>query len=303
MKVSSKNKILAGLCALFALSSFLNAAWMREQETSQGMSLLPELNSWKLSESPQNYVPGTLYEYINGAAEIYLSYNFIELTVAQYQEEKSRANMTVEIYDMGSGKNSFGIYSAERYPESRFIPAGIQGYMEEGVLNFLIDKYYIKLLCFDGEVQSEEFLEVFAHEIAKKVMDKGRFPELLAAFPKENLLPNTEKYFLNNFLGYDFFHDGYLANYKLGENEFDCWFIEGKSPEDAQSMLNMYLAAKKKESTEERSFGYFVKDPYYHNIYLARVGNYVCGVMKIKGGFEETGEKYLRSLIQNLKGL
>jgi len=101
-------------------------------------------------------------------------------------------------------------------------------------------------------------------------------------------------------LGYAFLHDGYLANYKAGDLEFDCFLIEGESQEEAQDMLDQYLA-KKEKIIEERSFGYHLKDRYYHNIYLARIKKNLCGVIKIKDGFEEVGEKYLKSLVNALK--
>ncbi|MCX6577936.1 MAG: hypothetical protein NTV82_16295, partial [Candidatus Aminicenantes bacterium] len=62
-------------------------------------SLLPQLTNWKLAEEPRPFRPDTLFEYIDGAAEVYLSYDFIELLVAQFQEKSTKASMTVEIYD------------------------------------------------------------------------------------------------------------------------------------------------------------------------------------------------------------
>lgn len=291
-------KILWAISLFGLLFSPLNSA---ESHNSALVSILPEIEAWKLTEAPQNYFPETLYEYINGAAEIYLSYDFKELIVAQYGKEDSEVNVTVEIYDMGTGKNSFGIYSAERFPESQFIPTGIQGYIEEGVLNFLVNRYYVKLLCFDCEKPSEKSLKLFSQSIVEKIRDKGLFPQVLDVFPQEGIIPYTEKFILNNFMGYGFFHDGYLVSYELEDLEFDCFLIEGKDRQDAQSMLKQYIRAKNRETVEEVPKGYLVKDRYYHNIYLAQVRNYICGVMKIKEGFEKIGEKYLGILIQNLE--
>jgi len=76
--------------------------------------------------------------------------------------------------------------------------------------------------------------------------------------------------------------------------------VEGENAEDAQNMLKKYLEKKGKQSVKEISAGYRIKDRYYHNIYLARVENYLCGVMKIKDEFKETGETYFRMLIESL---
>jgi len=264
-------------------------------------SLLPEMEYWSSAESAQDYFPETLYEYIDGAAEIYLGYDFKQLIVGQYEKTDSQASLSVEIYDMGSEKNAFGIYSAERFPDTRFIPIGNQGYLEEGSLNFLVDRYYIKLLCFDCGEESEKFLKQFSEAILRRIHDEGQFPSLLDVFPKQGLVPNTEKFILHNFLGYNFFHDGYLANYRLGDLEFECFLIEGKNGKEAQDMLDQFITAKGEGNTEEIPLGFHLKDRYYEHIFLARVENYLAGVMKIKDGQEDAGKKYLQVLIQSLE--
>jgi len=293
-------KILAVL--ILVASFFGSAAFLSKKgDVPSLFSLLPDVKSWKHSEEPQNYIPVNLFEYINGAAEIYLAYDFKELAVGQYQKETSSASLSVEIYDMGNEKNSFGIYSAERYPESRFIPIGSQGYLEEGTLNFIAGRYYIKLLCFDCGEESDDILKSFSQEVVTKIKDKALLPPLLLSFPQEGLIKNSEKFILRNFLGYSFLHDGYVANYRLQDREFDCFIIEGKRGEDAQSMMEQYLDKKNALDIKKISSGYVFKDRYYHNIYIARVGNYICGVMKIQDDFREIGEHYFGLLIEGLK--
>jgi hypothetical protein len=267
-------------------------------------SLLPQLNDWKLAEEPRPFRPDTLFEYIDGAAEVYLSYDFMELLVAQFQEKRTKASMTVEIYDMGNGRNAFGIYSAERYPESRFLPIGNQGYLDEGTLNFLAGRYYVKLLCFEAGARSEEYLKLYAKEVTGKIKDPGSLPDLLTVFPKDGLIVNGEKFVLRNFLGFKFLGRGFTANYKVKDLEFDCFFIEGKSDEDAGAMLKQYLDhfAKTGQPAEKQGYGFHLKDPYLKHVFLAQVGKFLCGVSKIKDGSAEVGQKYLEAMTTVLRG-
>jgi hypothetical protein len=296
------NKILQSFLISILFFSFHGLALIHlEAEMDSPLrSLLPEVESWKFSESPRSYLPETLYEYINGAAEIYIGYNFKELIVGQYEKPDQDASLTIEIYDMGSSQNSFGIYSAERFPDSQFISIGNQGYLEEEVLNFIVGKFYVKLLCFDCNEKAEEFLRIFSLEIVKKVKDKGSLPEILKLFPREGLVENSERFILHNFMGYGFLHNGYIASYRLENLEFDCFLIEGRNREDAMGMLKQYLDARGRENIRELTQGYHLRDRYYHNIYLARIENCICGVMKIEDESEEIGERYLRQLIKSL---
>jgi hypothetical protein len=301
---ASKSKKFFLIFFLFILLiplSKVKGIFLETKDASSLHSLLPEVESWRFTEAAKSYVPQTLFEYIDGAAEIYLAYDFKELVVGQYKKGNKNQSLTVEIYDMGDKKNAFGIYSAERFTDNKFISIGNQGYLEDGSLNFIVGKYYAKLLCFDCGEESAEILKLFSKKVAERVKDKGRLPQLLGFFPKEGLVPNSEKFILRDFLGYNFLHDGYTAGYQLKELDFDCFLAKGKSEEDAQKMLVKYLKTRNKADIQEIANGYRLKDRYYHNIYLARVKNYLCGVMKIKDGLEEIGERYFGMLVEGLK--
>lgn len=271
-------------------------------EDSALLFLLPTVEPWTLSEAPQIFIPGTLFEYINGAAEAYLSYDFKELLVAQFKKNGSEASLTVEIYDMGSGKNAFGIYSAERFPESMFIAAGNQGYIEEGALNFLTGHYYIKLICYDCGEDSESVLRMVSGEIDKNVQEKGSLPALLQSFPREGLVANSEKFILRNFLGFSFLHDGYLASYSQGGAEFDCFLIEAEDETEVKQMLELYIGNYKKNNqvVEEIPSGYHIKDRYSYNIFFKRAGHLLFGVLRVRDGFEDMGLAHLALFYKSL---
>jgi hypothetical protein len=266
-------------------------------------SLLPGPSGWTLIETPASYLPGTLFEYIDGGAENYLSYGFRELVVGNYKEKAAAATLTVEIYDMGNEVNAFGVYSSERYPESRFLPIGIQGYWEEGSLNFVVGTYYVKLLCFDCGRNSESVLTSIAKEIEKKAGNKGQLPPLFGLFPGEGLVSNSEKFILQNVLGYGFLHHGYLASYRVQGQEFELFIIQGADAQEAQNMMSQYLDSQRASGQAPRPgpLGFYVRDRYAQNIFLAPAGNLLLGVMRIKDGFEATGNRYLELLTQAAK--
>jgi len=296
MKINVFERVLKIGAALALLFCLFGAANTDQDMSSDMVSLLPEISTWEQTESPQNYFPENLFEYINGAAEVYLSYDFRELLVAQFGVEGDSKNVAVEIYDMGSENNAFGIYSAERFPESRFLDIGVQGYIDEGILNFLVGRYYIKLFCFDCEEESEDTLVRFSDEISRRVKEKGGLPKPLLSFPKKGLVSHSEKYILRNFMGYSFLHDGYMASYEIEDQEFECFVIEGRDEADAQSMLEKYIETKPAETLQKKESVYMINDRYYQNIFITRAGRFLCGVLKIGEGAEAVGMEYLGEL-------
>jgi len=257
--------------------------------------LLPPLDGWSLSEAPQTYLPETLFEYIDGAAESYLGYDFQRLVVGQYTRDGASEALTVELYDMGSLRNAFGIYSTERYPESRFLQTGVQGYIEEGALNFFSGSYYIKLMCFDCGAGAEQVLLQAARLIADRIADPAGFPPLLAAFPGQNRVADSEKFILKNFLGMSFLEAGYTAQYRLGGVEFEAFIIEAGSADKAEAMLKQFLSKSGlAPGYDPATQGRFTwKDKYLKNVFIDRRGAHLFGLIKVPDGQEEPAKSFL----------
>jgi hypothetical protein len=300
---SSKCSIMIpGFCLLLSLLAGRDGG---AQQKAGPELLLPQLAGWVRDGNFQEYIPESLFEYIDGAAESYLGYDFQHLSVGQYKKNEASAALTVEVYDMGSPRNAFGIYSAERYPESRFLPIGVQGYVEEGALNFLADRFYIKLMCYDGGQGAEEVLLAAARLVADKIAGQGAFPSVLAAFPRQNLMLNSEKFILKNFLGMGFLEAGYTAQYRLAAEEFECFIIEAGSADRAAGMLQQFLSragvAAGNSPAAQPVFTW--KDRYLKNVFVARSGGYLFGLIRVPDGREELANSYLTEMADALGGL
>lgn len=138
-------------------------------------NLFPEISGFEKSGEIVSYKPETLFEYINGAAELYLSYNFTGLK-AQIYEDKQGNTITAEIYNQEKVNNSFGIYSQERPYECEFLPIGTQANYMEGYLNFYQDKYYVKIVGYNLGDKDKEYITSIAQKISKRLEKKSSPP-------------------------------------------------------------------------------------------------------------------------------
>lgn len=268
--------------------------------------LLPALPGWRAAEAPRAYSPENLFEYINGAAEAYLSYDFKALAVGDYASDGSPAALTVEVYDMGTPLNAFGIYGAERFADSRFLEVGTQGYAEEGVLNFLHGRYYVKLLCFDCEGDGSATLSSFARAvIALTPGEPEGFPSRLLAFPRQGLVANSEKYILRNVLGFGFLHDGYLASYEAGEASFDGFLVEASGSEEAGTMMARYLEFQTRNgwTAAEVEGGVRLLGRSGEEQRVGREGRFFLGLIRGRGVSPDTGAAFLAGLRGAVSGL
>ncbi len=243
----------------------------------------PEIAGWKQSGEIQTFIPKNLYEYINGAADLYFAYDFQELKVAEYQNEK-KASVAVDVYRHKTPLHAFGIYSQERLPGANFLDIGIQGYYEKGFLNFLTGPFYVKLSAVNTGPEDRETLVAFAKRTAENLGPKGSLPSILSAFPAEGKQKHSEKFIVKNFLGYDFFHSAFTADYELQGKKFKLFVIEGKNKNECKDMIEKYLKTVKsprKDSTEGR---YTLSDPHHGEVDLLWKGRYFWGILNFNEG-------------------
>ena len=121
----------------------------------------PQIAGWRLAAEIQRFEPKTLYEYINGAADLYLACDFEELQVAEYGNAQ-KASIIVEVYRHRTPRDAFGIYSQERLPEANVLPVGAQGYIDKNILNFVAGRYYVKISSANTGAEDREVLQAFA---------------------------------------------------------------------------------------------------------------------------------------------
>lgn len=289
--------VMAALAAVFFLAPAVGRAQAREGSPELA-ALVPRLDAWTQSETPRSYFPESLFEYIDGAAESYLSYDFRELLVVDLEKKGTEATLTLEIYDMGSPVNAFGIFGAERYPENMAAAVGDLGYIEGEALNFMAGRFYVKLLGFGLGRETASALNEFGAKVAGAVKEKGALPALVLAFPREGLIARSEKYIKKNFMGYEFLRDGYVAAYKADDREIEAFFIEGGSEKDAGATLGRLLTALEgdKQVPEKTALGYHVRNRYGQHLYIGRVGRVLCGAMRVPDGLEAAGVSLLEAL-------
>jgi len=238
----------------------------------------PEMAGWKQSGEIETFIPKNLYEYINGAADLYFAYDFQELKVAEYQNEK-KASVTVDVYRHRTPLYAFGIYSQERLSGAYFLDIGVQGYYEKGFLNFLMGPYYVKISAINTGPEDQEVLVAFAKKVAQNLGEKGSFPSILSSFPAEGKKGNSEMFVSKNFLGYAFFHSGFTADYELQGKKFKLFVMERVNRDECKAIIEKYLQTIKsprKDVTEDR---YTLSDPHHGEIDLQWQGRYIWGII------------------------
>ncbi len=178
--------------------------------------LLPEPSEVGAARAGERkFYSSDLYRYNDGAADAYLDYGLVAMVHQEYKA--SSTDVTVNIYDLGTLANAFGIYASESSPDYQFLPIGAEGYGTNEILNFFQDEFYVKLAAFGDKEKTGLVLERFAQVISRRIGPSRAMPEFLSLFPADHLVAHSGRFVKKSPLGHDFLAPGIMASYAFGE--------------------------------------------------------------------------------------
>ena len=145
--------------------------------------LLPRseaVSGWRMQGKPAGYTRSTLYDYIDGGADFYLSYGFRRALVADYVGP-GPAKITVELYDMGSSYDAFGVFAHD--PAGESAPVGQESSWSGGLLTYWKDNLFARLFADNDSDPARDAILKLGKMISKSVRSMGKKPPLLRLLP------------------------------------------------------------------------------------------------------------------------
>lgn len=228
---------------------------------------------WTHEFAPQVYEADNLHEYINGQAELYQRYDVVEVATAAYVLTENPAfTFTIDIYDMGSALNAFGIYSVFRQPDMTFADIGEQATVSDMSVRFWQGEFFVQIIA--GAVDS--VLSQTVRDVAQQVsatLPLAPRPAIFNLLPDESQILNSLKFLKSTYLG--------VKNVTALEAQFDY-----------QGEKNTVFILFFKNEKIVREF--LAQTRHYRDVRLKTIGNTVYGVKDF--GNDTTAAYFLEQL-------
>ncbi len=253
------------------------------------------ISGWTIEGEKQFYSRDNLYDYINGASDFYLGYDFQDLWVADYKNEAGQM-VTLELYRHGSSLKAFGIYSEERPQDIRLEAIGVQGFVESGAIFFLADDYYVKVYNGRPEVPEADFI-AFAQKVAKVICEDCALPQVFKLFPTNDKVELSERYMPENFMGITGFNGVCTVKYLASDESYRLFVYQGND-EACQAVMDKYFQRMKyKKKLKEKTYDF--EDPYLGKVKIAYKHGVIAGVLDAKA--PDLHSTLLDALLNNIK--
>ncbi|MFQ6070974.1 MAG: DUF6599 family protein [Candidatus Aminicenantales bacterium] len=168
---------------------------------SEFWCLLPEkISGWKAVKNDLSYDQQTIFDYIDGAGEVYRSYNFRELLVRRYQKA-GEPEIVVDFFVMPSSRDAFGVFTHDLEGEDAGVGKGST--YKGGLLSFWKGNFFVSVYVERETESSKQAVLDLGQTIASAIKKEGEKPELLTLLPAG----------IFNDKNIHYFHDHMILNY------------------------------------------------------------------------------------------
>jgi len=183
-----RNWGITGLLVVGLMSAIMVGCRKKEEKPAVGYeALLPGKDvpeGWKQSGEVKVYVGEKLYDSIDGAAVRFFQYAFREQYVAIYSSQLPGKRIQVEVYDMGTPEDAFGVFSCHDNIMCKHTDIGMAATVSEVNTDFCQGRYFVRLQAVGfGQEGAEKPLRAFAEAIARNIGLAGELPDLVKRLP------------------------------------------------------------------------------------------------------------------------
>jgi hypothetical protein len=216
-------------------------AFQRENLTQELIAYAPK---GLVSLSPtETFGPENLSDKIDGKAELYLSAGFVNLAAQRFAAEQDpEVWMEAFVYNMGSTRDSFAVYSLQRRFEAENLDLTKFAYKTENALYFIHGPYYLEIISSAAQDWVMELMLKFGRDFVQKVAASQETINELALFPLQYIHRDSITLLPSNGFGFDRFNWIFTAQYTIAAAELTAFISQRKSPTEAAELVKAYTS-------------------------------------------------------------
>ena len=191
-------RVNMALVGMMALSLAPWGGLVAEKGTMEKTIRWPsEAGGWKRTGSEDCYEGRMIFDYMDGAGEVYLAYNFRRLTVCRFERQNYPA-LIAELYEMGSPADAFGVFSFDQQDPEAGIGQGSE--FGGGLLRFWKSRYFISIYGEgEGKEQEKAVIEI-GQRVAAAIAETGEPPQLIRSLPQERQMKRSVRFLRSHVL-------------------------------------------------------------------------------------------------------
>ena len=213
-------------------------------------------SGWTAVSEMQTFGRRTLYDYMDGAGEHYLAYDFRRIYVREYGRADA-PRIVAEAYAMTTSADAFGVFSHDTTGEDVGIGQGCAYGM--GLLRFWKGAWFVRILAEQETPEAKRAVLAIGRALAAPI-EEGPLPPILEQLPREGLEPSGIRYFHtpfslstiyyladDNILDLSSRAEAVFADYRRGGDKLHLLLVRYRNAEQAQAACREFARAYLKD--------------------------------------------------------
>jgi len=167
-----------------------------------------EAAGWLATADDQFYDTETIFQYIDGQAEVYLAYGMERCLARRYSGPEGEPDIVLDLFELASAEDAYGVFTHDR--EGDDIDVGQGALLRTGWLSFWKGRWFGSVYAEGESEPAYEAVIAIARGAADTITDEGEAPALVSELPVDGLDERSVRFFhtqeiLNSvvYLGFD----------------------------------------------------------------------------------------------------
>lgn len=151
-----------------------------------------EVAGWRADGEWQAWDTESIFQYIDGHAEVYLAYGMKRCLSRRYLGPGDEPAIILDLYEMASSADAFGVWTQDRDGDE--VGVGQGATYRHGWLSFWQGRWFGSIYAEGESEAAKGAVLALGSEAATAIGDPGEAPALVGELPGEGLEPRTVRF-------------------------------------------------------------------------------------------------------------
>ena len=196
---------------------------------------------WTEAGPAEAFTPATLYQKIDGAADLYLAAGFHDLACRRYASADGARTLQGCAYRMADADAAWAVFSRQRRADAQAIELGRAAYRTPNALYLVQGTAYVEVVGADDASDTRAAVEAFARAFAGAELPAEVAPAV-PPLPPLGLVADSVRRVRGGAFGFSAFDDLTTGAYAFDGAAATAFWAERSSTPDAEALAKAYAA-------------------------------------------------------------
>jgi hypothetical protein len=152
-----------------------------------------EVAGWRAVDGGEVYDTETIFQYIDGHAEVYLAYGMSRCLARRYSGPEGAPDIVLDLFELASAEDAYGVFTHDRDGEE--VDVGQGALLRTGWLSFWKGRWFGSVYAEGESVPAYDAVIAIARGAADAIAEEGEVPALVSELPVDGLEVRSVRFF------------------------------------------------------------------------------------------------------------